>query len=76
MDMKNAKRALGKVALTPYSFRDRHSSMSARFSFTPRRKAAVTIAAAGLVRERRAGAVQTLRAMLRPERPLYGVTSF
>ena len=36
----------------------------------------VTLAAAGLVRERRAGAVQTLRAMLRPERPLYGVTSF
>jgi hypothetical protein len=36
----------------------------------------VTLAAAGLVRERRAGAVQTLRAMLRPERPLYGITSF
>jgi predicted acetyltransferase len=36
----------------------------------------VTLAAAGLVREHRAGAVQTLRAMLRPERPLYGVTSF
>jgi predicted acetyltransferase len=36
----------------------------------------VTLAAAGLVREHRAGAVQELRAMLRPERPLYGVTSF
>jgi predicted acetyltransferase len=36
----------------------------------------VTLTAAGLVREHRAGAVQELRVMLRPERPLYGVTSF
>ncbi|WP_423920323.1 GNAT family N-acetyltransferase [Frigoribacterium sp. 2-23] len=36
----------------------------------------VTLAAAGLVRERRVGAVQTLRALLRPERPVYGVTYF
>ena len=36
----------------------------------------VTLAAAGLVRERRAGAVQTLRSLLRPERPVYGITYF
>jgi len=36
----------------------------------------VTLAAAGLVRERRRGAVQQLRAMLAPERPLHGITSF
>jgi predicted acetyltransferase len=36
----------------------------------------VTLAAAGLVREDRAGTLQILRAMLRSERPLYGVTSF
>ncbi|KPG79906.1 hypothetical protein AEQ27_13005 [Frigoribacterium sp. RIT-PI-h] len=36
----------------------------------------VTLAAAGLVRERRKGAVQKLRAMLLPERPLHGITYF
>ena len=36
----------------------------------------VTLAAAGLVRERRKGAVQKLRAMLLPERPLPGITYF
>ncbi|MBP1240465.1 putative acetyltransferase [Frigoribacterium sp. PvP120] len=36
----------------------------------------VTLAGAGLVRERRAGAVQSLRAMLAPDRPLHGITSF
>jgi predicted acetyltransferase len=36
----------------------------------------VTLAAAGLVRERRKGAVQKLRTMLLPERPLHGITYF
>ena len=36
----------------------------------------VTLAAAGLVRERRKGAVQKFRAMLLPERPLHGITYF
>lgn len=36
----------------------------------------VTLAAAGLVRERRKGAVQTLRAMLAPDRPLHSITGF
>lgn len=36
----------------------------------------VTLAAAGLVRERRKGAVQKVRAMLLPERPLHGITYF
>lgn len=36
----------------------------------------VTLAAAGLVRERRKGAVARLRAMLAPERPVHGITYF
>lgn len=50
--MKYAKRALGSVGCDPHP--DPHPErqafpMSARFSFSPRRKAAVTIAAAGIV---------------------------
>jgi predicted acetyltransferase len=36
----------------------------------------VTLAAAGLVRERRKGAVQTVRAMIAPDRPVHSITHF
>ncbi|MBD8704747.1 GNAT family N-acetyltransferase [Frigoribacterium sp. CFBP 13712] len=36
----------------------------------------VTLAAAGLVRERRKGAVQTVRAMIAADRPLHSITHF
>lgn len=47
--MKSAKRALGILGSTPKYSERQAFPMSARFSFTSRRKAAVTIAAAGIV---------------------------